>query len=449
VSTAADSATTAAATTASADDEGTAPGARTAAWLARDHDALAGVLPRYYDVVAERGEGSWLVDVDGRRYLDLGAGIAVNTTGHGHPRVVEAIADQARTLIHTSVVVHNTRNIALAERIGALCPFLVDPQVFFCNSGAEAVDGALKLARKVSGKPGVIAFRRAFHGRTLAATSLTTAKGRYREGYEPLLSGVHHAPYCVPHEHATPDEAVAMALAELDRVLALQAPAANVGAMIVEPVLGEGGYVPPPREWLVGLRERCDEHGMLLVFDEVQCGVGRTGRPFAAEVYGVRPDVLLFAKGIASGLPLGGIVASRALLERWPTGAHGSTFGGNPVACAAALATLDVLDEIDGYRHAAELGDRAVSHLRREVGGHAHVRDVRGLGLMVGVELAGGSLASKDVTDRVCAACLDAGVIVLSCGPDENVLRLVPPLTISADELDHGLEVLCTAIRSV
>lgn len=418
-------------------------GTATAAWLARDHDALAGVLPRYYDVVAERGEGSWIVDVDGRRYLDLGAGIAVNATGHCHPRVVEAVTDQARTLIHTSVVVHQTRSIALAERIGDLCPFLDEPQVFFANSGAEAVDGALKLARKLTGRPGVIAFRRAFHGRTLAATTLTTAKGRYREGYEPLLPGVYQAPYCVPHEHATPEAAVEASLVELDRVLELQAPPANVGALIVEPVLGEGGYVPPPRAWLEGLRERCDDHGILLIFDEVQCGVGRTGRPFAAEAYGVRPDVLLFAKGIASGLPLGGIVAPRVLMERWPTGAHGSTFGGNPVACAAALATLDVLDETDGYRRTAELGERVVSHLQREVGGHPHVRDVRGIGLMVGVELA-----DTRVTDAVCQACLAAGVIVLSCGPGENVLRLVPPLTITDDEIDRGLAVLCEATRS-
>ena len=420
-----------------------AAGPDTAAWLARDHDALAGVLPRYYDVVAARGEGSWIVDVDGRRFLDLGAGIAVNTTGHGHPRVVEAIASQARTLVHTSVVVHHTRNIALAERIGQLCPFFDEPQVFFCNSGAEAVDGALKLARKVTGRPAVVAFRRAFHGRTLAATTLTTAKGRYREGYEPLLPGVYRAPYCVPREHATPEAAVEVALAELDRVLELEAPPANVGAMIVEPVLGEGGYVPPPRAWLEGLRARCDEHGILLIFDEVQCGIGRTGRPFAAEAYGVRPDVLLFAKGIASGLPLGGIVASRALMERWPTGAHGSTFGGNPLACAAALATLDVLDETDGYRRTTELGERVVFHLRQEVGRHPQVRDVRGIGLMVGVELA-----DKAITDAVCQACLSAGVIVLSCGPGENVLRLVPPLTITDDEIDHGLSVLCEAIRS-
>jgi 4-aminobutyrate aminotransferase len=420
-----------------------ATGSSTAAWLARDHDALAGVLPRYYDVVAERGEGSWLVDVEGRRYLDLGAGIAVNTTGHCHPDVVAAVADQAATLIHTSVVVHHTLNVRLAERIADLCPFLDEPRVFFANSGAEVVDGALKLARRLTGRPGVVAFRRAFHGRTLAATTLTTAKGRYREGYEPLLPGVYHAPYCVPHEHATPEAAVAAGLAGLDTLLALEAPPANVGAMIVEPVLGEGGYVPPPRAWLEGLRERCDEHGILLVFDEVQCGVGRTGLPFAAEAYGVRPDVLLFAQGIASGLPLAGIVAPRALMDRWPTGAHGSTFGGNPVACAAALATLDVLDRTDGYRRAAELGRGAVERLRREVGGSPAVRDIRGIGLMVGVELA-----DKATTEAVCKACLDAGVIVLSCGPDENVLRLVPPLTITHDELDHGLTVLCEAIAS-
>jgi 4-aminobutyrate aminotransferase len=419
-------------------------GETTAGWLARDHEALAGVLPRYYDVVAARGEGSWLIDVEGRRYLDLGAGIAVNTTGHAHPRVVEAIATQAARLIHTSVVVHNERNIELAERIGALCPFFDAPQVFFCNSGAEAVDGALKLARKVTGRPGVIAFRRAFHGRTLAATSLTTAKGRYREGYEPLLPSVYHAPYCVPHEHATPDAAVESALTELDRLLSLQAPPGNIGAVVVEPVLGEGGYVPPPRAWLAGLRARCDAHGILLVFDEVQCGVGRTGRPFAAEAYGVTPDVLLFAKGIASGLPLGGIVAPRALMERWPTGTHGSTFGGNPVACAAALATLDVLESEDLYTRASTLGDRIVGRLRRELGGHPRVRDIRGIGLMVGVELA-----DKAVTDAVCAACLAAGVIVLACGPDENVLRLVPPLTVSDDEIDQGLAVLVDAVRGV
>jgi 4-aminobutyrate aminotransferase len=418
-------------------------GSATAAWLARDHDALAGVLPRYYDMVAERGEGSWIVDVEGRRFLDLGAGIAVNATGHCHPAVVEAVVDQARTLLHTSVVVHHRRNVELAERLGALCPFFDEPQVFFCNSGAEAVDGALKLARRTTRRPDVIAFRRAFHGRTLAATTLTTAKARYREGYAPLFPGVYHAPYCIPHEHSSAEAAVEATLGELDRLFALQAPPGNVGAMVVEPVLGEGGYVAPPGEWLQGLRDRCDEHGILLVFDEVQCGVGRTGRPFAAETYGVAPDVLLFAKGIASGLPLGGIVAARSLMDRWPTGTHGSTFGGNPVSCAAALATLDVLEREDCYRRARELGAGAVERLRRDVGSHPSVRDVRGIGLMIGVELA-----DKAITQEVAARCLAAGVIVLSCGPDENVLRLAPPLTIGDDELARGLDVLCGAIAA-
>jgi 4-aminobutyrate aminotransferase len=417
---------------------------RTEAWLDRDAAALAGVLPRYYDVVVDRGEGSWLFDVDGRRYLDLGAGIAVNSTGHCHPHVVEAIVSQARSLLHTSVVVHHPRNVELAERIGALCPFIDHPQVFFCNSGAEAVDGSIKLARRVTGRPGILGFRRAFHGRTLAATTLTTAKGRYREGYEPLLPSVYHAPYCLPHEHATPEAAVEAALAGLDELLALQAPPSTLAAMIVEPVLGEGGYVPPPLGWLEGLRARCDEHGILLVFDEVQCGAGRTGQPFAASAYGVAPDVLLFAKGIASGMPLGGIVASEALMARWPTGAHGSTFGGNPVACAAALATLDVFDREGVYARVRSLGEATLDRLRAEIGGLPPVRDIRGVGLMIGIELADAATA-----DAVCARCLDQGVIVLSCGPGGNVLRLAPALTIPEADLTTGLDTLTSTLTTL
>ena len=396
-----------------------------AEWLARDEAALAGVLPRITDVVAVRGMGSWLWDADGRRYLDFGSGIAVTNTGHCHPKVVAAITAQAETLIHTSVVAHPTGMIRLAERLGGLVPFMADPQVFFCNSGAEAVDGSLKLARKATGKPGVIAFRRAFHGRTLAATSLTTAKGKYREGYEPLLPSVTIAPYGD--------------LDGLDELLTLQAPGVNIGAMIVEPVLGEGGYVVPPLSWLAGLRERCDRHGMLLIFDEVQTGVGRTGRPFAAETFGVVPDVVLFAKGIASGLPLGGIIASRDLMDRWPTGAHGSTFGGNPVSCAAALATLDVLEEEGCYERARRLGNRAVERLGAVPG----PVDVRGVGLMIGVELR-----DKTVAEAVQARCLDDGLIVLLCGPGENVLRLIPPLTITDADFERGLDIIVAAIAA-
>jgi 4-aminobutyrate aminotransferase len=396
-----------------------------AEWLARDEAALAGVLPRITDVVAVRGMGSWLWDADGRRYLDFGSGIAVTNTGHCHPKVVAAITAQAETLIHTSVVAHPTGMIRLAERLAGLVPFMAEPQVFFCNSGAEAVDGSLKLARKVTGKPGVIAFRRAFHGRTLAATSLTTAKGKYREGYEPLLPSVTIAPYGD--------------LDGLDELLDLQAPGVNLGAMIVEPVLGEGGYVVPPASWLAGLRERCDRHGMLLIFDEVQTGVGRTGRPFAAETFGVAPDVVLFAKGIASGLPLGGIIASREIMDRWPTGSHGSTFGGNPVSCAAALATLDVLEEEGCYERARRLGRVALERLGAVEGPVA----VRGLGLMIGVELR-----DKAVAEAVQARCLDDGLIVLLCGPGENVLRLIPPLTITDADFERGLDIIVAAFAA-
>ncbi len=399
----------------------------TAAWLARYDDVVAPVLPAYFEVVAHRGEGSWLIDVDGRRFLDLGSGIAVTSTGHCHPRVVAAIEAQARLLVHTSVVTRHERQIELAERLGALCPFFERPQVFFCNSGAEAVDGAVKLARKVTGRPGLVAFEGGFHGRTLAATTLTTTKPAYRDGYEPLLPGVEHAPYCRDASH------VDRALTRLDDVLT-----SSVGAVIVEPVLGEGGYVVPPVEWLRGVRDRCTEVGALLVFDEVQSGIGRTGHPFAAETFGVTPDVILFAKGVASGLPLGGIIAPRTVMEAWPRGAHGSTFGGNPVACAAALATLDVLEREGCYERARILGAHALGRLSQ-----LRSVEVRGVGLMIGVQLADGASALE-----VQRRCFDAGVLVLTCGPVDDTLRLAPALTISPTEWDHGLDVLIKAIDS-
>jgi 4-aminobutyrate aminotransferase len=399
-------------------------------WLRRYDDAMAGVLPGYFPVVADRGDGSWIVDVDGRRHLDLGCGIGVTNVGHCHPLVVAAIEQQARRLLHTSVVTRHEPAIELAERIGALTPFFEQPKVFFCNSGAEAVDGALKLSRRVTGRGGVIAFTGAFHGRTLAATTLTTTKPKYREGYEPLLPQVFHAPY-------------GGGLDALDALLG--AHGETIGCMIVEPVLGEGGYVVPPVEWLVGLRERCTDHGVVLVFDEVQCGIGRTGRPFAAETFGVAPDVLLFAKAIASGLPLGGIVAGAALMDRWPKGTHGSTFGGNPVACAAALATLDVLERGGCYERARIVGDRMLTRLATVAATRPDVvRDVRGIGLMIGVELRDGVTAAA-----VQQACFDGGALVLTCGPDDRVLRLIPPLTISDDEVDLALSVLTTALTTV
>jgi 4-aminobutyrate aminotransferase len=408
--------------------------ASTADWLRRYDAAVAPVLPAYFDVVAATAEGCWVTDVDGRRFLDLGSGIAVTNVGHRHPHVVAAIHAQVDELLHTSVVTRHRRYIELAEAVGRLAPWMSEPRTFLANSGAEVVDGALKLARHVTGRPGIVAFRRAFHGRTMGATSLTTAKAKYREGYEPLVPSVHIAPYGL-----APGDG---ALVALDELLEHQAAPGTVAAMVVEPVLGEGGYVVPAPGWLAGLRERCDRHGILLVFDEVQTGFGRTGRPFAAETFGVHPDVLLFAKGVASGLPLAGIVAPAAIMDRWPEGAHGSTFGGNPVSCAAALATIDVLEREGLYDRARELGEVAVARLQAATADNPLVREVRGIGLLIGVELADGATA-----EAVQRRCLDAGVLVLNCGPHGEVLRLVPPLTITDAELDLGLSTLVTALQ--
>ena len=419
----------------------TAVGLAGDAWLARDEQALAATLARITDIVAVEGRGTWLTDADGRRWLDLTSGIGVTNVGHCHPRVVAAVTAQVASLVHTSVVAHHERNIELAERLAAYCSWLEDPQVFFCNTGAEAVDGAIKLARQVTGRPGIIAFRGGFHGRTLGATSLTTAKGKYRAGYEPLLGGVTIAPYAYPLRSGGEAAATDAALSALDELLTLQTPAHTVAAMIVEPVLGEGGYVPAPVAWLQGLRERCDAHGILLVFDEVQSGIGRTGAMFAASRIGVSPDVTLFAKGVAAGLPLGGLIASRATFDRWPPGTHGTTFGGNPVCCAAGLATLDVLEGEHLCERAAVVGARLLDRLRTATAGLSSVLEVRGLGLMIGVELADAAVAAG-----VQRACLDEGMIVLTCGPAENVLRLIPPLTITDDEADLALAILERAL---
>lgn len=389
-------------------------------WLELDREVLAGVLPRCSDIVAVYGSGSYLWDVDGNRYLDFASGIAANSTGHCHPQVVAAIQDQAKILIHTSVTTHNTLNIRLAEKLGELCPFFEEPQVFFSNSGAEAVDGSLKLARRVTGRSGVIAFQGSFHGRTVAATTLTTAKRKYRDGYTPHLPYVYHAPYTG-------------SLDTLDGILSSGSPRFPypVGAIIVEPVLGEGGYVVPDRGWLRALRDRCDGRNTLLIFDEVQTGIGRTGHWFAAETFGVTPDVILFAKGIASGLPLGGIIAERSTMEQWPEGTHGSTFGGNPVSCSAALATIDVLEPL--LPRVREKGEWILERLS----GWNPALTVRGVGYMIGIQLS-----SKLVAERVQALCLERGLLVLLCGPQEDTLRLIPPLTVTDAELISALNIL-------
>lgn len=396
-------------------------------WLKRDETALASVLPRCSNIVALRGQGSWLIDVEQKRYLDFASGIAANSTGHCHTKVVEAIRHQAGMLIHTSVTAHNTLNIQLAERIGKLCPFFEEPQVFFCNSGAEAVDGSLKLARRVTGRSGILAFQGAFHGRTVAAVSLTTAKEKYRDGYSPFLPYVYSVPY---GEHDGAD------FGRLDEALNGGSPKYpyNVGSIIVEPVLGEGGYIVPPRDWLQGLRGRCDGVNRLLIFDEVQTGIGRTGYPFAAETFGVTPDVILFAKGIASGMPLGGIIAERRIMDLWPEGTHGSTFGGNPISCAAALATLDVIDDYC-LANVRKKSEEALKKLEPW--------NATGIGYMIRIPLS-----HKITAGRVQQLCLEQGLLILLCGPDENIIRLIPPLTVTDAEWRTALEILEWALIS-
>ena len=408
-------------------------------WLARDAAVLAPVLGRYSDIVAVRGEGVWLTDVAGRRVLDLTSGIGVTQVGHCHPRVTAAIVEQAGQLVHTSVTTHHPRCIELAERIGGICSEIVEPQLFFSNTGAEVVDGAMKLARRTTGRPAVVAFSGGFHGRTMGATSLTTTKAHYRQGYEPLVPSVYVAPYGDPRRYASAEGA----LAELDALFDSRVDPSQVAAMFVEPVLGEGGYVVPLDGWLAGLRRRCDEHGILLVFDEVQCGIGRTGAWTAGQRFSVAPDVLLLAKGLAGGLPLAAIVAGRRTFAGWPTSAHGSTFGGNPVACAAALAVLDVIADDGLLGRADRLGRRCLEVLAPLAGAAGTVVDVRGIGLMVGVELVSG-----DVCEEVRRRALAEDVLLLSCGSHGQVVRLVPALTISDDELEHGLDVLVRSIRA-
>lgn len=395
-------------------------------WLERDKAAIASVLPRCTDIVALYGDGSYLIDVDGNRFLDFASGIAANSTGHCHPQVVKAIKKQAETLLHVSVTTHHTLNIQLAEKLGEMCPFFNEPRVFFCNSGAEAVDGSLKLARRVTGRSGIIAFQGAFHGRTVAATSLTTAKDKYRDGYSPFLPYVYSVPYGQPG-------LLEEALGRLDEALEGGSPRYPypVGALIVEPVLGEGGYIVPPGDWLQGLRDRCDGVNRLLIFDEVQTGIGRTGNWFAAKTFGVSPDVILFAKGIASGLPLGGIIASRNIMDKWPTGTHGSTFGGNPVSCAAALATLDIIEPL--LPRVREKGKQVLEHLNN---GWESL-GIRGVGYMIGIELS-----NKLTAERVQRLCLERGLLVLLCGTEENVIRLIPPLTASDEDWKVGLRIL-------
>ncbi|MGW3606779.1 aspartate aminotransferase family protein [Micromonospora sp. NPDC005161] len=392
-----------------------------------------------------RAQGSQVWDERGRRYLDLTCGVGVTNLGHNHPAVLAAMRAQLDQAVHVGHnVVYYPTYVQLAERLVATLPG--DHKAFLSNSGAEAVEAAVKLCLSVTGRSTLIAFRRGFHGRTTTAMGLSTSSAAYRRGYGSLLPPVHHLPFPTSFRtgRAEADE-VAACLDAFDEHLALVTPGEDIAAVIVEPVQGEGGYLPAPTAFLLGLAERCQRHGIPLVFDEIQTGFGRTGRRFAWEHSGVAPDVLVLAKGIANGMPLSAIVARTELMDAWPAGAHGGTYNGNPVACAAALAVLDQLDE-DLLQRARALGDRLRAGLTTIVENHPSPVDVRGLGLMIGVEF----LDEHRQPDSALVAGIkchaeEARVILLPCGSDRNVIRLIPALTMTDAEADQALAVLAEA----
>lgn len=421
-----------------------------AVWREREAELLSPAYHRYTDLVVDHAHGTHLYTVDGRDVLDFGCGIGVTNLGHLNAAVTRAVHEQVDKLWHTSVTTYNPKMIEAAEVLVSAMPDGLD-RVFFNNSGAEAVEGAIKLARKATGRTDLVAFAGAFHGRTYGALSLTASKARYRAPAGPLLAGVHHTryPYCYRYCSHGPGERCSIAEGdELRLMLATSAPPQNVAAIVVEPILGEGGYVVPPPSFLPMLRSLCDEHGMLLIADEVQSGFGRTGRLFAFEHFGVLPDIVTLAKGLGNGMPIGATVARDEVMRAWSAGDHGTTYGGNAVACAAAIAVIETLQRDDLTARAARLGTMVLDRMRalqREV---PVLGDVRGLGLMIGLEFMSDGKPAADLVARITADALDRGVLLLTCGTDDNVIRLIPPLTVTDDELSAGLDALEASVRA-
>ena len=414
--------------------------------------SLSPVLGRYFERSWSHGEGHRLFDTSGKAYLDFANGIAVSALGHHHPRVTAAIHEQVDRLIGpTGAMGYSEPPVRLAAELAATFPDPLDT-VIFMNSGSEAVEAALKLARRSSGRPGIVAFRGAFHGRTFGAASVTSSNLNYRRGYEPLLPGVHIVPYPQVYRDFGGDEALATetCLRAIGDLTSAVIPAESIGAILIEPILGEGGYVPAPAAFLRGLRAFCDENGILLIADEVQTGFGRTGRMWAFEHAGIVPDIVCVAKAIANGLPLSAVVSSRALQERWGRGAHGSTFGGNPVACAAGLAVLATIREEGLVENAAERGEELVAGLRRLAAEDDRIGDVRGQGLMVGVEMVVDRQSRSpdgEAGDLLIASCADEGLLVLTCGMAHQVVRWIPPLDVTGAEVIEGLEIFGNALN--
>ncbi len=412
------------------------PGPRARAVIARDEAVTSPSLTRVYPLVVRRGRGCVLEDLDGNRFLDFNAGIAVVAAGHAHPEVNAAIHAQVDDVLHyCSSDFYLPAYADVCDRLASLAP-LPDARVFLSNSGTEAVEAALKLARHHTGRPNVIAFLGAFHGRSLGSLSLTASKSRQRAGFGTLAPGSFHAPYADPYGGTAPTGAE-----YIEEVLfaKLTAPG-DVAAIFVEPIQGEGGYIVPPPGWLADLRALCDEHDILLVSDEVQSGVGRTGRMWATEHEGVVPDIMCVGKGLASGLPLAGIVARSEVMD-WEPGGHGSTFGGNPVACAAALATLDLVER-ELAANAAAVGEQLLGALAELAARQPLIEQVRGRGLMIGIDLP-----DHDAAADLERACFERGLLVLTCG--ERSIRLAPPLVVTSGQADTAVSIMDEALTAI
>jgi 4-aminobutyrate aminotransferase len=426
------------------------PGPKARALLAQDRGVVSQAYGRVADFVMSHGRGCEVYDVDGNRYLDFVSGIAVNSTGHSHPKVVRALQEQAEKFLHISSDYYHEPWIRLSEKLDEIAPFAEQASVFLGNSGTEAVEGAIKLARYHTGRPYFVGFMGGFHGRTLGSLGFTASKAVQRRGFLPMRE-VTHVPY--PYDYrpllaAQPGDADygETVVNYLEKVVfkGLLAPE-DVAAVLVEPIQGEGGYVVPPASFFPRLRELCDHYGILLIVDEVQTGIGRTGKWWGIEHWGVEPDIVCTAKGIASGVPLGGLIARKSVAT-WPTGAHGNTYGGNPLACVAALATLDVLEN-GGMQNAAEQGAYMLKRLHEMAARHPSMGDVRGIGLMIGVEFVQDKVARLQdarLRNRIVELAFEHGLLIMGCGT--NSMRLIPPLVIARSEVDEGLDIFEHAV---
>ena len=412
---------------------------------------LSPVWTRIFSIEADHAQGCYIFDTHGNKYLDFTCGIGVTNTGHCHPRVVEAIQKQAGLLIHgqANIVIHKPM-LELVEELKTIVNPTIDG-FFFTNSGAEAVEGAIKLARHATGRSNIIVFQGSFHGRTVGTMSLTTSKTVYRAGYQPLMAGVFVAPYPYSYRFGWNDEqTLQWCLDELEFLFLSQTAPNETAAILIEPILGEGGYIVPPANFLPRLREICDEYGIMLIVDEIQSGFGRAGKWFAQEHFNTTPDIMTVAKGIASGLPLSGVFSRLDIMKKWQTGTHGGTYGGNAVACAAGVASIRAMREEKMIDNSRIRGEQLINHLRRVQLDFPIIGDVRGLGLMIGIEFrTPDRKPDKATTKAVITECFNRKLMLLTCGTYDNVIRWIPPLVVTENEIDQAVSIFIDSLKSV